>query len=99
MVLFLAAALVIVPFGTAALAQTVIKTEEPGAAQMTYDVLCLRPIGMVGIVAGSAAFIVSLPFTLLSGTMGKAGQKMVADPFAFTFTRPVGSWQKTDTGY
>lgn len=54
------------------------------------DTLILRPIGLAAIVAGTAVFIVSLPFALLTGSTGKAADKLIADPVRYTFTRPLG---------
>ncbi len=62
---------------------------EPGEAMMV-DALLVRPVSLVGTVLGTAAFIVSLPFTLPSGSAGEAGQKLVVEPAAYTFTRPLG---------
>lgn len=62
---------------------------DPGEAMMV-DALIVRPASLVGTVLGTAAFVVSLPFTLPSGSAGKAGQKLVVEPAAYTFTRPLG---------
>ena len=64
-------------------------TRDPGA--MAADAVLVRPFGVVGTVFGAAAWIVSLPFTLPSGNAGEAGQRMIGDPAAYTFSRPLGS--------
>ena len=64
--------------------------EEPGGLEMGFDLLVLRPLGLVATVGGTALFIVSLPFSLLGGNSGEAGRVLVADPFAYTFARPLG---------
>jgi hypothetical protein len=54
------------------------------------DTLVLRPIGLASIVAGAAVFIASLPFALLTGSTGKAADRLIGDPVRYTFTRPLG---------
>jgi len=58
------------------------------------DVLVVRPLGLATIVLGTAAFIVSLPFSLPSGSVGTVARALVADPAKYTFSRPVGDFSK-----
>jgi hypothetical protein len=37
-------------------------------------------------------WVVSLPFSIPSGSVGTAGQLLVADPCKFTFVRPLGDF-------
>jgi len=62
------------------------------AAAMVADVFIARPAGLVAIVLGSAVFIVALPFAAISGSVEPVARTLVADPFKFTFTRPVGDF-------
>ncbi len=62
----------------------------PSAGAMAFDVVLVRPLGIVSLAAGTAFFIVSLPFTLPSRSVGTAARRLVAEPFKFTFTRPIG---------
>jgi hypothetical protein len=91
LVLTLAAVLVAVPFGTV-LAQDdpYTKDRDPGA--MTADLVFSRPLGLAAIVAGAAVFVVSIPFSALGGNTEQAYQKLVADPAAYTFRRPLGEF-------
>jgi hypothetical protein len=66
---------------------------EPDGSIIVLDVLIARPLGLASIALGTGIFIISLPFTLPTGTVGTAADKLVADPFRFTFTRPVGEIQ------
>ena len=88
----LAAALVFIPFGTAALAGTHTSKDDIDAGIMAADFLFARPIGIVSIVAGSALFVVSLPFSALGGNLKDASQKLIKDPINFTFRRPLGEF-------
>lgn len=66
---------------------------EPSATEITFDVLIIRPLGISATIVGTGLFIVSLPFTLPTGGVGLSARKLVADPFAFTFLRPVGYYE------
>jgi hypothetical protein len=89
LVLALAAALVVVPFGSV-LAEDDPYTQDRDPGAMAADLLLARPVGLCAIVAGAAVFVVSLPFSALGGNTGQAYQKLVADPAAYTFRRPLG---------
>jgi hypothetical protein len=54
------------------------------------DTLILRPIGLAAIVAGTAVFIASLPFALITGSTGKAADSLIVEPVRYTFSRPLG---------
>ena len=59
---------------------------------MVIDALIIRPVMVVVTAVGVVAFVASLPFTVLSGSVGKAGDAMVVEPAAYTFTRPLGEF-------
>ena len=61
------------------------------AEKMAVDVIFIRPLGLVGTAVGSVVYVASLPFTLLGGNAGEAGKKLVVEPAAYTFARPLGS--------
>ena len=65
--------------------------EDRNAPAMIFDLVLLRPLGLAGLVAGTACFIVSLPFSLLGGNTGEAAQKLVVAPAKYTFTRSLGA--------
>ena len=54
----------------------------------------IRVLGLGLIVVGTAFFVVALPFALTSGSTGDAGDALVVEPFKFTFTRPLGKFDK-----
>ncbi len=66
--------------------------ERPGADAMIFDTVFLRPLGLVSTVFGGAVFVVSIPFTLASGSTGEAAQKLIGDPLTYTFSRPLGEY-------
>ena len=59
------------------------------------DIVIARPFGLAGLVIGSAAFIVSLPFAAASGSVEQTADTLVSGPFRFTFTRPLGDFQRS----
>lgn len=61
-------------------------------SDMTADLLIVRPLGIVGTVIGAVAFVISLPFTLPTGSAGDAAHEMVGKPFEYTFNRPLGDF-------
>lgn len=64
--------------------------EKPNAFAMTGDLLVARPIGLVMTVAGTAAFLVSLPFTVLAGSVAESAETLVVGPAETTFVRCLG---------
>ena len=70
--------------------------ETPSAGAMAGDLVVARPIGLVLTVAGTAAFIVSLPFTLLAGSASEAAETLMVGPAKTTFVRCLGC---TNDGY
>jgi len=93
LVFLLAAALAFTWAASPALAaeKKYITGEDRDAKAMMFDLVVLRPLGLVGLAVGTAFFIVSLPFSLLGGNTGEAAQKLVAEPAKYTFTRPLGA--------
>jgi hypothetical protein len=83
-------------FSLAQATPSMVREPEPSILAMYTDLLILRPVGICTLVIGSAAYIVSLPFTLPVGGATQAGKTLVADPAKFTFARCLGC---TRTGY
>jgi len=68
----------------------VFAKEKPEAANIIGDMVLLRPLGLCSLVIGTAFFIVSLPMAAVSQSTKQTAEVLVADPFKFTFTRPLG---------
>lgn len=75
--------------GVARADQTRQPTFEPAEA-MVVDAVVLRPLGLAATVLGAGVFVISLPFTLPSGSVGDAAEELVAKPARYTFQRPLG---------
>jgi hypothetical protein len=73
-----------------AMSQAELVEEEPTALAMTGDLLIVRPLMLVATVVGSAAYVVSLPFSLAGGNADQAAQTLVVEPARTTFVRCLG---------
>ena len=70
--------------------------KDVAGGMMLFDLVFVRTIGLLGVVAGSAAFVVSLPFTIPSGSVDKAKEELINAPVRYTFKRPLGEIQKSE---
>jgi hypothetical protein len=92
MVLFLAATLIMIPFGSAALAQVEFERKEPSAGAMFADFVLVRPVGLVSIAACSVLYAAVLPFALIGGNTKQATKKLIRDPWKYALIRPIGAF-------
>ncbi len=90
LIIVLVLALVVVPFGSAALATEYFEAEDPSGGAMLFDFAVVRPVGLIATALGSVAFVLSLPFSAMGDNVDTASEKLVKEPAAFTFTRPLG---------
>ncbi len=60
--------------------------------EMMADGVLARPLGLVSTIIGSAFFVVTLPFTVPSNSVGAAKQQLIDYPAWFTFKRPLGEF-------
>ena len=88
--LVLIVTLVLVPFGSAALAED--QHDEEKGIRMAADIALVRPLGFVATVGGTVLAIVALPFSLLGGNTQEVFQYLVVKPAKFTFVRPLGDF-------
>ncbi|SDX68009.1 hypothetical protein [Marinobacter mobilis] len=75
-------------FASAGHANTI--NDAPSALEMTADAVIARPLLLATTVVGTAVYIVSLPFSLLGGNAGEAGEVLVLGPAKSTFLRCLG---------
>ena len=64
--------------------------ERPNAFAMTGDLLVARPLGAAITAVGAAAFVVSLPFTIMGGAVSESAETLVLGPAEVTFVRCLG---------
>ncbi|MDJ0986472.1 MAG: hypothetical protein QNJ26_13105 [Desulfobacterales bacterium] len=86
------AALICLPFATSAQAQDYFEAKEPGGGAMMYDTIVVRPIGIVATAVGSVFWLVSLPFSAGGDNTDMATKKLIKEPAAYTFKRPLGEF-------
>jgi hypothetical protein len=67
--------------------------ENRDGGSIIADALLMRPVSLASIVAGTAVFIVSLPFAVVTDDVSKSAKKLVVDPFNYTFDRPLGDFE------
>ena len=65
-------------------------TEQGDGATIVFDLLVLRPIGLVATVVGTGFFVLALPFSLPTGSVGKTYTALIKEPAEFTFWRTMG---------
>ena len=65
-------------------------TNDPSEIGIIFDVLVLRPLGFTGFALGTGLFLISLPLTAITGSVGTTKDKLVDYPAYYTFRRPVG---------
>jgi hypothetical protein len=70
-------------------------------SDMLIDLVVVRPLGVAATAIGAVAFVVALPFTIPSGSVKASAREMVQEPAAYTFTRPLGEFDRCgrDGGY
>ncbi|HHH45105.1 MAG TPA: hypothetical protein ENK49_13280 [Gammaproteobacteria bacterium] len=65
-------------------------SEEPSGGMMLADAFLVRPFMLVSTVVTTVTFILTLPFSAAGGNTGESATTLVAEPAAYTFTRPLG---------
>lgn len=75
-----------------------IERERPGFHRVFWDAVLVKPIGFASMLVGSVLFVVTLPVSIPTGTVGEAGATLVVDPAADVFMRCLGctevGWRK-----
>jgi len=66
-----------------------VESTEPTGGEMMAEIL-MRPTMLIGTVLTTVTFIITSPFSALGGNFGQAFDKLVKEPAAYTFTRPLG---------
>ncbi|WP_416139269.1 hypothetical protein ACM26W_02335 [Halomonas sp. HK25] len=89
-VFFFVLALVAMLGSSPAVAQQQRMEAQPSGGAMVVDALVARPLLAVATVAGTAVFLVSLPFTALGGGVDSAAETLIKTPAEATFRRCLG---------
>ncbi|HEY3277061.1 MAG TPA: hypothetical protein VGJ94_10610 [Syntrophorhabdaceae bacterium] len=70
-----------------------------GGTAVFFDIMILRPAGVLAVAGGLIASAIALPFALPTGSMGKVAKTMIEEPFCYTFARPVGNIDPYPSSY
>ncbi|HEX4895149.1 MAG TPA: hypothetical protein VFV11_02325 [Solimonas sp.] len=66
----------------------------PSAAAMAFDLLIVRPLGLVATVGGVGLFILNFPLSIVQGEPPiEPAKKFIIEPGRFTFSRPLGEME------
>lgn len=68
-----------------------VQFKEPSGPEYLLDIVFLRPVGLFTTVVGTAAYVISLPISIPTGSADEAAEKLVFAPFNYTFRRPLGT--------
>jgi len=69
---------------------------DPNADEMFVDATYGRPLGLLSMVLGTFAFVIALPFTLTSHSVGDSAKTLIVGPTKYTFKRPLGRFITCD---
>jgi hypothetical protein len=67
--------------------------DSEASMEAAADALVVRPVCFAATVVGSAVFVVALPAALISKSVKKTANLLVAKPANATFTRPLGDME------
>ena len=88
LLLLLAASLIIGSLYSGAQAWDEKRKDDPVVAEWNMmDILFARPLGIAAGIIGTGVFVVSLPFTVPTGSVNDAAEMLIVEPFKFSFTR------------
>lgn len=86
--IFMIISFVLVSLYTMGWAEEIWSKNDPVRDELNMmDLLLARPIGVAAGLVGTGVFILSLPFTIPTGSVDDAAQMFVVKPFNFSFER------------
>jgi len=65
----------------------------PTTGEKFADAAAVRPMTLWASAIGAVGWVVTLPFTLPSGSAGDTAKAWVGDPLKYTFCRPIGEME------
>ena len=64
--------------------------ETPSGEAMTFDLLVVRPLSLVGTLVGVAVYIVALPINAITLNFEDPARRLILEPAKYTFARDLG---------
>ena len=96
MALLLAVAIGVTP--VCATAQQGDSVSGDKATDMVVDAVVMRPLGLAAMVVGTVLTVVTLPFTIPSGSVESSAHELIVRPAEYTFKRPLGDFSSSEDG-
>lgn len=79
-----------VAFSAPAQAYDPVIDDTPSGEAMVFDLFIARPLGLAGTVVGAAVYVIAFPINLLTFNFVDPAEKLVIEPFQYTFVRDLG---------
>ena len=90
-VLFMIVTLLLVTTASPVFAQDPAqKSGDRTGEKMAFDMVILRPVGLIAIAGGTFIYLISLPLSWAGGNQEEALENLVKKPAEYTFKRPLG---------
>ena len=86
-------AICVVAVGFSTVATSSGKEGPSNPMEKAADALVVRPACLVATVAGSAVFVLALPWAAIPKSVKKTANALVVKPANATFTRPLGDME------
>ncbi len=64
-----------------------VETQEMRHTYKVFDILVVRPVGLIMTVAGSVLYVATIPVTVLSGDSEESAEILVKTPARVAFSR------------
>ena len=74
-------------------AATQHKVQSATSEDMMYEAV-VRPLSLASTIGGSTLYVVTLPFSIASGSTQEAKRLLMDKPYEATFNRKLGDFQK-----
>ena len=84
--------LVLIPMVSTVFAGNPVEVQERTAEGMAFDLVLLRPLGLVSTVVGAVVHVVGLIFSFPAGNADETAEILIKEPAKFTFARPLGDF-------
>ena len=65
-------------------------SKDPSVGDLAWDILWIRPLGVIGAVLGVTAYAISYPVTAFIDRTDEAKEILITDPYHYYFNRPLG---------
>lgn len=96
LIVSLAFGLASIPASAEQISDDTLANERPTASAMLADGILARPVLLALTAAGTALFVISLPFSALGGNTAEASKALVIGPAKSTFLRCLGCTEAQD---